>query len=197
MRFANICVFCGSSTGENPAYAAAAVELGVELVRRGIGLVYGGGRVGLMGLLADTVLGAGGRVTGVIPRLLFDREVGHNGLTELIVVDSMHARKAEMAARADAFIALPGGFGTLEEYCEAVTWTQLGLQRKPAGLLNVAGFFTPLLAMFDRAVAEGFIAPANRGIIVEGTSVPELLEALAAWTPAALSLPVPFSPNEG
>jgi len=186
MRLANICVFCGSSTGENPAYAAAAVELGAELVRRGIGLVYGGGRVGLMGLLADTVLSAGGRVTGVIPRMLVEREVGHNGLTELIVVESMHARKAEMAARADAFIALPGGFGTLEEYCEAVTWTQLGLQHKPAGLLNVAGFFTPLLAMFDRAVAEGFITPANRGIVVVGTAVPELLDALMAWSPATI-----------
>ncbi len=137
-----------------------------------------------MGLLADTVLVAGGRVTGVIPRHLLAREVGHAGLSELIVVDSMHERKAAMAARADAFVALPGGFGTLEEFREVITWTQLGLHDKPAGVLDIAGYYAPLLAMFDHAVVEGFVKAESRAIVVRGESPAELLDALAAWRPS-------------
>jgi uncharacterized protein (TIGR00730 family) len=142
-----ICVFCGSSQGNRTEYRAAAEELGAELVRRNIGLVYGGGNVGLMGLLADSVLQAGGEAVGVIPENLMAREVGHNGLTKLHVVHSMHERKTLMADLSDAFIALPGGFGTFEEFCEIVTWAQLGLHAKPCGILNVLGYYTPLLAI--------------------------------------------------
>jgi uncharacterized protein (TIGR00730 family) len=138
-----ICVFCGSSSGNRPEYRAAAEELGTELARRNIGLVYGGGNVGLMGVLADAVLGAGGEAVGVIPEHLMAREIGHDGLTKLDVVRSMHERKALMADLSDAFIALPGGFGTLEEFCEVVTWTQLGLHSKPCGILNVLGITLP------------------------------------------------------
>ena len=147
-----LCVFCGSSVGSNPAYAEAAVTLGSLLARRGIGLVYGGGNVGLMGVIADAALAAGGEVIGVIPKALADREVAHHGVTELRVVDSMHTRKAMMADLSDAFIAMPGGVGTFEEFFEAITWTQLGLHRKACGLLNVAGFYTPLAAFIDQAV---------------------------------------------
>ena len=148
-----ICVFCGSSSGSRPEYRTAAEDMGAELVRSNIGLVYGGGNVGLMGVLADTVLRAGGEAVGVIPQNLMAREVGHNGLTKLHVVRSMHERKALMADLSDAFVALPGGFGTLEEFCEAVTWTQLGLHAKPCGVLNVLAYYTPLLAMFNHSVA--------------------------------------------
>jgi len=178
-----ICVFCGSSPGSRAEYRAATEELGAELVRRSIGLVYGGGNVGLMGVLADAVLKAGGEAVGVIPENLMAREVGHNGLTKLHVVHSMHERKALMADLSDAFIALPGGFGTLEEFCEVLTWAQLGLHAKPCGILNVLGYYSPLLAMFDHAVKERFLKQENRRLVVARESATELLRALEQWRP--------------
>jgi uncharacterized protein (TIGR00730 family) len=157
--------------------------MAAELVRRNIGLVYGGSNVGLMGELADAVLRAGGEVEGVIPENLMALEVGHEGLTKLHVVRSMHERKALMADLADAFVALPGGFGTLEEFCEVVTWTQLGLHAKPCGILNVLGYYSPLLRMFDHAVEERFLKPENRALVLSGDSPAELLEALDEWRP--------------
>ncbi len=173
-----ICVFCGSSVGANSEYEHAAREMGQVLVSRGIGLVYGGGNVGLMGVIADTVLDAGGEVIGVIPAALADREVAHTGLTDLRIVDSMHTRKAMMADLSDAFIAMPGGVGTFEEFFEVVTWMQLGLHRKPCGLLNVAQFYTPLVDFIDRTVSEGFIRPAHRAAIVVDSDPLRLLNAL-------------------
>jgi uncharacterized protein (TIGR00730 family) len=178
-----ICVFCGSSSGDRPEYRAAAEELGAELVRRNIGLVYGGGNVGLMGVLADAVLQAGGEALGVIPENLMAREVGHKGLTKLHVVRSMHERKALMADLSDAFVALPGGFGTLEEFCEVVTWAQLGLHVKPCGILNVLEYYSPLLAMFDHAVEERFLKTENRALVLARESAADLLEALEEWRP--------------
>ncbi|HYW39252.1 MAG TPA: TIGR00730 family Rossman fold protein [Terriglobales bacterium] len=178
-----ICVFCGSSPGSRPEYRAVTEELGTELARRNIGLVYGGGNVGLMGVLADAVLKAGGEAVGVIPEHLMAREIGHNGLTKLHVVRSMHERKALMADLSDAFIALPGGFGTLEEFCEIVTWAQLGLHTKPYGILNVVGYYSPLLAMFDHAVQERFLKPENRALVLARESAAELLRALEEWRP--------------
>jgi len=176
-----ICVFCGSSSGSRPEYRAAAEELGAELVRRKIGLVYGGGNVGLMGVLADAVLNASGEAIGVIPEHLMAREIGHNGLTKLHVVRSMHERKALMADLSDAFVAMPGGYGTLEEFCEIVTWAQLGLHAKPCGILNVQGYYSPLLAMFDHAVQERFLKPENRELVLARNSAAELLRALEDW----------------
>ena len=158
--------------------------MGAELVRRNIGLVYGGGNVGLMGIIADAVLRAGGEAVGVIQENLMAREVGHTGLTKLHVVCSMHERKALMADLSDAFVALPGGFGTLEEFCEVVTWTQLGLHAKPCGILNVMGFYTPLLRMFDHAVEERFLMPENRALVLAGETPADLLRALEEWRPA-------------
>jgi len=178
-----ICVFCGSSPGSRPEYRAATEELATELARRNIGLVYGGGNVGLMGVLADAVLRAGGEAVGVIPQNLMAREVGHNGLTKLHVVRSMHERKALMADLSDAFVALPGGFGTLEEFCEAVTWTQLGLHAKPCGILNVLGYYSPLLAMLDHAVQERFLKPENRALVLARELPSDLLQALEEWRP--------------
>lgn len=178
-----ICVFCGSSAGCRPEYRDATGELAAELVRRNIGLVYGGGKLGLMGSLADAVLSAGGEVVGVIPEHLMAWEVGHSGLTELHVVRSMHERKELMADLSDAFIALPGGFGTLEEFCEVLTWTQLGLHAKPCGILNVVGFYSPLLAMFDRLVEERFLNPENRALVLARESPSELLQELEDWSP--------------
>jgi|ERR1700691_646957 uncharacterized protein (TIGR00730 family) len=178
-----ICVFCGSSQDSRPEYGAAAEEMAAELVRRNIGLVYGGGNVGLMGVIADAVLRAGGAVQGVIPEHLMAREVGHKGLTKLHVVHSMHERKALMADLSDAFVASPGGVGTLEEFCEVVTWTQLGLHEKPCGILNVLGFYSPLLAMLDHAVEQLFLKPENRALVLARDSVVELLEALEEWRP--------------
>jgi uncharacterized protein (TIGR00730 family) len=172
-------VFCGSSTGDNPRYAGAAEQLGREMVRRGIGLVFGGGGVGLMGVIADAVLEAGGHAIGVIPHALVARELAHRALPDLRVVNSMHDRKATMATLADAFVALPGGFGTFEEFCEVITWTQLGVHRKSCGLLNVYGFYDPLIEQFDRAVAEGFIKRGNRHIVVAHADPAALLDALA------------------
>jgi uncharacterized protein (TIGR00730 family) len=176
-----ICVFCGSNAGTRPAYAWAARDVGAELARRGIGLVYGGGRVGLMGAVADAALEGGGEAIGVIPESLVARELAHPGLTELLVVPSMHERKARMALLANAFLVLPGGYGTLDEMCEALTWTQLGIQAKPCGLLNVEGYFDPLLDFLDHAVREGFLDAENRAILRVETDpsrlVARLLEA--------------------
>jgi len=183
MALRRVCVFCGSSTGHRPEYRQAAQRLGDELIARGADLVYGGGRVGLMGVLADRVLAGGGHVIGVIPEALVSREVAHASLPDLRVVSSMHERKALMAELADAFVALPGGFGTFEEFCEVVTWTQLGLHRKRCGLLNVGGFYDGLLALFDRAVADGFIKPDSRAIVMVKDDPAALLDALAAPAP--------------
>lgn len=180
-----VAVFCGSNHGVDPAYTDLAVELGALLARRGIDLVYGGGDVGLMGEVADAVLAGGGTVTGVLPGLLWDKEVGHQGLTELLIVETMHERKMAMADRADAFIALPGGVGTLEELFEAITWTQLGIHTKPVGLLDVSGFYRPLLAFLDDTVAAGFLKPGHRRMIVDATEPEAMLAALEAWEPTA------------
>jgi uncharacterized protein (TIGR00730 family) len=181
-----LCVFCGSQPGRRPAYAQAAEEFGRLLAMRGVDLVYGGGRVGMMGVLADSVLTAGGNVVGVIPQALVARELAHTGVTDLRVVASMHERKALMAELSDAFVALPGGFGTLEEFCEATTWTQLGLHQKPCGLLNTEGFFDMLLGLFDHAAAEGFIHPEHRAIVVVESDASRLLDRLADYCPPRL-----------
>ncbi len=183
-----ICVFCGSSVGARPAYVEVARELGRTLAGRGLGVVFGGGKVGLMGVLADAALAAGGEAIGVIPEALVAREIAHNGLTELRVVRSMHERKTLMADLADAFIALPGGYGTFEEFFEAVTWTQLGIHRKPCGLLNVDGYYDALLALLDRAVSDGFIRGVNRSLVLDAPDVPMLLEKLETFRPAAAEL---------
>jgi uncharacterized protein (TIGR00730 family) len=178
-----ICVFCGSSTGFNPVYQEAAQALGRALARSGVGLVYGGGNVGLMGTIADAVMKNGGEVTGVIPEALVERELAHGDVTELIVVRSMHERKARMAELSNAFIAMPGGYGTFEEFCEIITWAQLGLHRKPCGILNVAGYYDPLLTLFDRAVTEGFLRLNNRQIVIEESDPDRLLHSIMSYTP--------------
>ena len=175
-----ICVFCGSSPGENPAYLAAARETGTLLARRGIGVVYGGGRVGLMGAVADAAIDAGGEVIGIIPEMLASREVAHRSLTELHVVGSMHERKALMAAHADAFLALPGGFGTLEELFEAVTWRQLGYHAKPCAVLNTDGFYDSLERFCDDALRAGFIRETDRAGLSFGTDLESLVDGLLA-----------------
>ncbi|MCA0438657.1 MAG: TIGR00730 family Rossman fold protein [Actinobacteria bacterium] len=179
----SVCVFCGSSPGNDPAYLAAARATGTELARRGLTLVYGAGSVGLMGAVADAALAAGGSVVGVIPEHLMGVEVDHRGLTELHVVESMHARKALMAQRSDAFVALPGGFGTIEEVVEILTWSQLGLHRKGVGFLDVAGYYTPLLRFFQQAVAAGFVREANLTLYEADSEIGPLLDALARWEP--------------
>jgi uncharacterized protein (TIGR00730 family) len=165
--------------------------MGTELARREIGLVYGGGRVGLMGVLADAALAAGGEVIGIIPEALLAWEVAHANLTDLQVVASMHERKARMADLSDAFVALPGGFGTLEEFCEVLTWSQLGLHRKPCGLVNVDGYYDPLLALLDHAVAERFVRPEHRALVLQATEPEPLLELLAGYE--AVTAPAPRS----
>jgi hypothetical protein len=174
----SICVFCGASAGHDPAYAAAAGALGSGLAARSIELVTGGGKVGLMAVVADAALEAGGRVTGIIPRGLEEREVAHRGLTRLHVVETLHERKALMHELSDAFIVLPGGFGTLDELFETITWAQLGIHAKPIGLVNVSGYFDDLLAFVAGAVAQGFVSGANRGLLVVRDDVPTLLDAL-------------------
>ena len=181
-----VCIFCGSNNGARTVYVDAARAMGAALARRRIGLVYGGGRVGLMGVVADAVIAEGGDVIGVIPEALVAKEVAHEGLPDLRVVGSMHERKALMAELADAFVALPGGYGTLEEFCEVVTWAQLGLHRKPCGLLNVGGFYDRLLALFDHAVAEHFVRPAHRSLVLEERDPEHLLDLLASYRPPAL-----------
>ena len=186
MNFRRICVFCGSNMGSNPVYRQTAECLGLLLAHCKIELVYGGGNIGLMGVLADSVLAAGGRAIGVIPESLMQKEVGHAGLTELRIVKSMHERKALMSDLSDGFIAMPGGFGTFEEFCEVVTWSQLGIQSKPCGLLNVEGYYDPLLELFDHAVREGFLRDENRGLVLEDRDAKRLLAKMAAFVPAAV-----------
>lgn len=173
-----VCVFCGSALGRRQAYRDAAVEVGRLLAERGVTLVYGGGNVGLMGVVADACLAAGGQVVGVIPQSMVERELAHRGLTELHIVGSMHERKALMADRSDAFLALPGGFGTFDELFEILTWRQIRLHQKPVGLLNVAGYFEPLLAMADHAVEEGFLRAAERPNLMSEFDATTLLNRL-------------------
>ena len=178
-----ICVFCGSNKGVRPAYITAAQALGQAFVKRNIGLVYGGGNVGLMGVIADEILAHGGEAIGVIPQFLVKREVAHQNLSEQHIVNTMHERKALMAELSDGFIAMPGGMGTFDEFCEILTWAQLGIHQKPCGILNVENYFTPLLAMFDHAVAEGFLQETHRALILAATAPDNLLDALAAYQP--------------
>lgn len=173
-----MCVFCGSSSGARPCYVAAATSLATHLVANHISIVYGGSKVGLMGALADAALDAGGEVIGVIPRSLVEKEVAHSRLSDLRVVGSMHERKALMAELSDAFIALPGGYGTFEEFCEVLTWTQLGLQRKPCGILNIAGYYDHLLALFDHAAAEQFLKPVHRRMVISDSDPASLIVRL-------------------
>jgi len=175
-----VCVFCGSSSGGRPIYENVAIQLRALLSRLGIALVFGGGRVGLMGVLADSVLAAGGQAFGVIPRDLLEKEIAHTRLTHLHVVDSMHERKALMASLADAFVLLPGGYGSWEEFCEVITWAQLGIHCKPCGVLNVAGYYDPLLSLTSLAVTEGFIRPAHREMMIVEAAPDALLSRLAA-----------------
>ena len=179
-----ICVFTGSSPGRNDEYRQAAMSFGTALIEAGHGLVYGGAHVGLMGAVADAVLAAGGEVIGVLPRSLVEHEIAHQGLTELRLTDSMHERKALMAELSDAFVALPGGFGTLDEFFEALTWGQLGLHEKPCGFLNVAGYFDGLLAFIDHAVDERFLRSEQRDSIIVATDVDDLLSSIASYRPA-------------
>jgi uncharacterized protein (TIGR00730 family) len=175
-----LCVFCGSSTGTRAVYRQSAMQLGSQLARSGIGLVYGGGRVGLMGVLADSVLGAGGEAIGVMPRALVEKEIAHPALTHLHVVESMHERKALMADLSDAFVLLPGGFGSWEEVCEVVTWSQLGMHQKPCGVLNVAGYYNLLLSQVSHAVAEGFLGARHQEMVIVGDSAEDLVARLAS-----------------
>jgi len=177
-KFRRVCVFCGSNVGSDPACARAAGELGREIVRRGWGLVWGGGSVGLMGVLADAVLAAGGQVTGVIPEMLATKELLHPRATKMHVAPTMHARKALMEELSDAFVALPGGYGTFEELLEIITWAQLGIHAKPIGLLNVARFYDRLTGFFDHAIEEGFIKSKHRSLIVAADTPADLLDQL-------------------
>jgi uncharacterized protein (TIGR00730 family) len=185
-ELSSICVFCGSNAGADPAYLEAAQAVGRGLAQRGVRVVYGGATVGMMGALADAARGAGGDVVGVIPRAIFDREIGHTGLDDLRVVGSMHERKALMAELSDAFIALPGGIGTLEELFEVYTWAQLGIHAKPLGLLDVAGYFQPLVVFLDHAVRERFLRPEMRTLLAVSDGLDDLLAALEASEPVTL-----------
>ncbi len=176
-------MFCGSRSGTEPAYEEAARATGRTLADRGITLVYGGGHVGLMGVVADAALGAGGEVVGVIPRALLEREIAHTGLTDQRVVDSMHERKALMSDLSEGFVALPGGTGTLEEFFEVLTWAQLGEHRKPCGLLNAAGYYDPLLSVFDHMVAKGFLSEGHRAMVLVETEPQRLLESFERYRP--------------
>ncbi|XXG46035.1 hypothetical protein AAC387_Pa02g0974 [Persea americana] len=182
-KFKRICVFCGSSSGNRTVFSDAALDLGHELVKRKIDLVYGGGSVGLMGLISKTVHDGGCHVLGVIPRALMPLEISGETVGELKSVSDMHGRKAEMARQADAFIALPGGYGTMEEMLEMITWSQLGIHSKPVGLLNVDGYYNSLLALFDNGVAEGFIKPADRHIVLSATTAEELIVKMEQYVP--------------
>ena len=181
----SVCVFCGASSGHDPAYALAARRFGEVLAQRGIELVWGAGNVGLMGVLADAVLSHGGRAVGVIPDFMVERELAHTAASEILIVDSMHARKAAMAERADAFVALPGGFGTLDELFEILTWAQLHIHRKPIGLLNVQGFFDPLLAMVRHMSTAGFITARHLALLHEDVHADNLLDAMRRYQPEA------------
>jgi uncharacterized protein (TIGR00730 family) len=182
----SICVYCGSSIGRRSEYANQAREFGQRLAGRGLAMVYGGGRVGVMGVIADAVLEAGGRVTGVIPQSLLEKEVAHQSLTELIITQSMHERKTIMADRSDAFVALPGGIGTLEELFEIWTWGQLGLHDKPCGVLNIAGYFDGMIAFVDHAVEERFLKPIHRERLIVENDADVLLRRLEAYVPSQL-----------
>ena len=184
-----LCVFCGSNVGARPTYAANARDLAAELCRRGLGVVYGGGGVGLMGVLADAALAEGGEVIGVIPRPLATKELAHTGLTQMHVVGSMHERKALMASLVDGFIAMPGGLGTFEETLEVLTWSQLGIHRKPIGLLNVDGYYDGLLAMIAHGVRETFIKREYLTLFVSATSPAKLLDEMQAWRPPSIPGP--------
>ena len=181
----SVCVFCGSNGGADPAYLAAAEEVGAGLAQRGIRVVYGGGRVGLMGALADSARAAGGEVVGVMPQALVDREIGHTGIDDLRVVDTMHERKALMVELADAFVALPGGIGTLEELFEVYTWAQLGIHGKPLALLDVAGYYEPLAAFLDHAVEQQFLRADMRAVLAIADSLEAVLDAFDRWRPLA------------
>lgn len=178
-----VAVYCGSNHGTDPAYPRAAADLGRLLAERGIRLVYGGGHVGLMGVLADAALAGGGEVFGVITRALLAKEVAHDTLTSLEVVDTMHERKAAMADAADAFVMLPGGYGTFDEFFEVVSWTQLGIHDKPCGVLDVGGYFAPLGALLDAATRQGFVSPVHRNLVITENEPARLLDRLTAWTP--------------
>ena len=180
-RLDRVCVYCGSRPGADPAFAEAARRLGARLAREGLGLVTGGGSVGLMGVVADAALAGGGTAVGVIPGALAEREIGHAALTELRVVDTMHERKATMAGLADAFVALPGGIGTLEEIAEVLTWTGLGLHAKPCALLNVGGYYDPFVAWLDDAAAQGFLRPRQRSGLWVEAEPDALVDRLLAW----------------
>ncbi len=181
-----ICVFCGSNPGNEPVFLETAEKLGEFLAKNDIELVYGGGRVGLMGKIADTVLANGGRAIGIIPESLAQKEVAHLGLTELHVVESMHTRKALMAELSDGFIAMPGGFGTFEEICEIITWSQLGFHAKPCALLNVSGFYDDLIALFDHSAAKGFIRPVHRRLVISGSDIEAIIRTMEDFKPAAV-----------
>jgi uncharacterized protein (TIGR00730 family) len=183
----SVAVYCGSNPGTDPAFGRAAESLGRVLAGRGIRLVYGGGKVGLMGAVADAVLDQGGETYGVITRALETREIAHPALATLLVVETMHERKSAMADAADAFVMLPGGFGTLDEFFEVLTWTQLGIHAKPCGILDVAGFYDPLRAMLGQAVAAGFVHPAHRDMVLIDEDPGRLLDRLAAWTPVTVN----------
>jgi uncharacterized protein (TIGR00730 family) len=186
-RISSVAVYCGSNSGTDPVYARAAACLGQTLAERGLRLVYGGGHVGLMGTVADAVTQHGGEAHGVITEALQAKEIAHEGLTSLKVVKTMHERKAAMADAADAFIMLPGGFGTLDEFFEAVTWTQLGIHAKPCGVLDAAGFFAPLRALLDGTVTAGFVHPAHRDMVAVDDDPGRLLDRLADWTPVTVN----------
>jgi uncharacterized protein (TIGR00730 family) len=183
-KIERICIFCGSSLGRRAEYRFAAEAVGRFLAQRGITVVFGGGKVGLMGAVADAALAAGGNVIGVIPEVLFDKEIGHTGLTQMHVVRNLHERKAMMADLSDGFIALPGGYGTLEEFCEVITWSQLSLHQKPCGFLNVEVYWNPMVEMFDQAVREQFLKPQNRGIVLVDDDIEVLLAKMTAWRPS-------------
>lgn len=179
----SICVFCGSKKGTRPAYTAAARRTGVALAKRGIRVIYGGGSVGLMGALADAALEEGGEVVGVIPEALVSNEIAHAGLTKLHVVGSMHERKALMSDLSDGFLTLPGGYGTLEEFLEVLSWAQLSIHAKPCALLDVDGFYAPLASLFDKAVAEGFVRPDHRSLVLTGDHPEQLLDLMGSYVP--------------
>jgi uncharacterized protein (TIGR00730 family) len=187
VSFARVCVYAGSAPGANPAYAEVSRAIITEIVRRGGSVVYGGGSLGLMGVLADAALDAGGAVTGVIPRFLDEKEVGHHGVTDLRVVETMHERKMLMADLADAFLVLPGGIGTLEEIVEMLSWSQLGLHRKPMGLLDVEGFWAPLVGLLDHMMAERFVGVDHRRLLLSDPDPIALLDAMEAWEAPAVS----------
>jgi uncharacterized protein (TIGR00730 family) len=182
-ELSSICVFCGSNAGAQPAYVETAEAVGRGLAERGVRLVYGGGKVGMMGAVADAARFAGGEVIGVMPQAIVDREIAHTGLDDLRVVGSMHERKALMAELSDAFIALPGGVGTLEELFEVYTWAQLGIHKKPIGLLDVAGYYRPLVTFLDHSVRERFVRPSTRSLLAVADDLDGLLAALEAWRP--------------